>query len=140
MTNEFSNWLIQNGLSEAFTTNAGDTLYTNKAKKFGVLRKNGEYGVQSFYLDDIVEFKTYDDEKLIAEWNSMTSWRVLERSTRFSTNEVYMNIKLKNQQVLKLQIFRGTNGNIKRDSNDHINLFNYACQISQIIYNCANGV
>lgn len=140
MTNEFSNWLSQNGLTEAFTTNAGDTLYTNRDKKFGVLRKNGEYGVQSFYLDDIIDFKTYDDENLIAEWNYMTSWRVLERCTRFSTNEVYMNIRLKNQQVLKLQIFRGTNGNIKRDSNDHVNLFNYACQISQIIYNCATGV
>lgn len=27
MTNEFSNWLSQNGLTEAFTTNAGDALY-----------------------------------------------------------------------------------------------------------------
>ena len=139
MTNDFSSWLLQHGLSEAFTTQAGDTLYTNKEKKFGVLRKKGEYGVRSFYLDDIIEYKTYDDEKLITEWNCMTSWRVMERSTRFSTNEVYMNIKLRDQQVLKLQIFRATHGNVERDSIGHVNLFNYACQISQIIYNCATG-
>ena len=137
MTNEFSNWLSQNGLTEAFTTPAGDTLYINKQKKFGVLKKSGEYGVVSFYLDDIIEFRTYDDEKLIAEWNALSTWRILERYTRFSTNEVYVKIKLKNQTVLKLQIFLGTNGNIDRDSIDHKNLFNYACQISQFVYNCA---
>lgn len=140
MTNEFLQWLAKYGLTAAFTTSAGDTLYTNREKKFGVLAKNGEYGVQSFYLDDIIAFKTFDDENLIAEWNCWTSWRVLGRSTRFSTNEVYMDITLKNQQVLRLQIFRGVSRNVDRDSNEHINLFNYACQISQYIYNCANGL
>ncbi len=138
MTNDFASWLSQNGLVEAFTTSAGDTLYVNNEKKFGVLRKYGEYNVQSFYFSDMVEFKTYDDENLIAEWNCCTtSWRIGERSTRFSTNEVYMEIRLRNQLVIKMQLFRAAKKNISRDTKDHINLFNYACQISQIVYNCA---
>ena len=138
MANDFFSWLNENGLVEAFTTSAGDTLYVNNEKKFCVLRKHGEYNVQSFYFSDMVEFKTYDDEKLIAEWNCFTSsWRVCERSTRFSTNEVYMKIRLGNQLEIKLQIFRATNGNISRDTANHVNLFNYACQISQIVYNLA---
>lgn len=140
MNGNFESWLYENGLQHVFTTNAGDAFYANREKKFGVLRKNGEYGVQSFYLDDIIEFKTYDDEILIAEWNTMFSWRVLQRATYHSTNEVYMLIKLKNQMSLRLQIFRGTKGNIKRDSNEHVQLFNYACQISQLIYKCALGI
>lgn len=140
MTNDFANWLTKYGLTEAFTTSAGDTLYTNKQKKFGVLKKNGEYGVQSFYLDDIIGFQTYDDENLVAEWNQMTSWRVMPRSTHHSTNEIYAKIRLKNNSVLKLQIFKAIYGNIERESYEHVNLFNYACQISYIIYNCANGL
>ncbi|MBQ8038842.1 MAG: hypothetical protein IJ274_03055 [Lachnospiraceae bacterium] len=137
MAADFSTWLAENGLVETFTTNAGDTLYTNMEKKFGVLKKNGESGVQSFYLDDVIEIKTFDDEHLVLEWNScMTSWRVMERSTRFSTNEVYMDIRLQNQLVLRIQIFKGTKNNIKRQSNEHVNLLNYACQLSQIVYNC----
>lgn len=137
---DFSAWLEKYGLTETFTTHAGDGFYTNKAKKFGVLRKKGQQGVQSFYLDDIVAFQTYDDEKLIAEWEKMTSWRIMERATRHSTNEVYMDIRLKNQQVIRVQIFKGTEGNISRDSDTHVRLFNYACQLSRIVYNCALGL
>ncbi len=137
--NDFSCWLAQHGLTEAFTTAAGDSLYVNREKFFGVIRKRGEYGAHSFYLDDIIEFKTYDDENLIVEWNTASSWRLSDRSTRFSTNEVYMKIRFKNQQVLKLQIFNSVRGNVKRDTNEHIALLNYACQISQIVYNCATG-
>lgn len=137
ISNEFANWLNQNGLVEAFTTGAGDTLFVNHEKRFGVLRKNGEYGIQSFYLDDIIEVRTYDDENLVVDWNRMSSWRVMERSTRFSTNEVYMNVRMSNQLTLKIQIFRGVNGNVKRNTNDHINLLNYACQLSHIVYSLA---
>ncbi|MBQ4611965.1 MAG: hypothetical protein IJB26_00285 [Clostridia bacterium] len=142
MNNEFQIWLEQNGLTEAFTTSAGDALYVNRDKKFGVLRKHGEYGVHSFYLDDIIEFKTYDDENPVAEWSAYhdANWRLYERSTRFSTNEVYVNLRLRNQLVLKIQLFVGTTGNIRRDSYNHVNLYNYACQISHLLYNLANGI
>ena len=139
MANDFQEWLNQYGLVEAFTTQAGDTLYTNRQKKFGVLRKKGEYGVQSFYLDDIVGLNVYDDENLIVEWDCLSSLRALPRSTRFSTNEVYMEIRLKNQFIIRLQIFRAVNDNISRDSNDHVRLYSYACQLAQIVYNCATG-
>lgn len=139
MMNEFSQWLLQHGLTEAFTTAAGDSLYVNREKLFGVIRKRGEFGAHSFYLDDIVEFKTYDDENLIVEWNTASVWKLSDRSTRFSTNEVYMKIRFKNRQILKLQIFRATNGNIKRDTENHIALLNYACQISHIVYSYATG-
>ncbi len=139
MNNDFLNWLAQNGLTTAFVTNAGDGFYTNKEKKFGVLRKNGEYGAHSFYFDDIIEIQTYDDEHLIVEWSKFSAWKVSQRSTRFSTNEVYMNIRLRNQTVLRMQIFKAKSSNISRNSSDHVNLFTYACQISQIVYNCANG-
>ena len=135
MTNDFSEWLNQNGLVEAFTTQAGDSLYTNLQKKFGVIRRAGEFGVQSFYLDDVVGFKVYDDENLVVEWDCMTTWRILPRSTRYSTNEVYMQIRLKNQYVFRLQIFRAVNRNVERDTNDHVSLYNYACQLAQIVYN-----
>ena len=139
MTQEFSNWLAQNGLTEAFTTHAGDTLYVNKAKKFGVLRKNGEYGIKSFYLDDIVEIKTYDERRLIVSWDRLNSWTVTERSTRHSTSSVVMNITLRSQEVLKIQIFKATYGKIARNSSNYVNLLNYACQLSQIVCNCACG-
>lgn len=139
MNNEFANWLSQNGLVEAFTTGAGDTLYVNHEKRFGVLRKNGEYGVQSFYLDDVIEIRTYDDENLVVDWNRMSSWRVMNRSTRYSTNEVYMNVRMMNQLTLKIQIFHGVNGNIKRDSYDHVNLLNYACQVTHILFSLVNN-
>ena len=133
VNNEFSIWLKENGLIETITTSAGDSFYTNLEKHFGVIRKNGEYGVNSFYLDDVLEIRTYDDENLIMEWTCTSSSFWHQRSTRFSTNEVYMKIKLKNQLELKFQIFRATNGNISRNSNVHVDLFNYACQVSQLI-------
>ncbi len=137
MANDFATWLVENGLKEAFTTSAGDTLYFNMTKRFGVLKKKDEMGVQSFYLDDIIEIQTYDDENLVLDWNScMSAWRVMPRSTRFSTNEVYMNIRLQNQLVLRIQIFKAAKKNVERKSNDHVNLLNYACQLSQIVYNC----
>lgn len=137
MANDFATWLEENGLKEVFTTSAGDTLYFNMTKRFGVLKKKNEMGVQSFYLDDIIEIQTYDDENLVLDWNScMSAWRVMPRSTRFSTNEVYMNIRLQNQLVLRIQIFKAAKKNVERKSNDHVNLLNYACQLSQIVYNC----
>lgn len=137
MANDFATWLEENGLKEVFTTSAGDTLYFNMTKRFGVLKKKNEMGVQSFYLDDIIEIQTYDDENLVLDWNScMSAWRVMPRNTRFSTNEVYMNIRLQNQLVLRIQIFKAAKKNVERKSNDHVNLLNYACQLSQIVYNC----
>ena len=140
MTNEFSYWLAQNGLSEVFTTSAGDSMYVNRDKRFGVIRKRGEYAAHSFYLDDVVECRTFDDENLVLEWSKTTPWRLLERSTRFSTNQVFMNIRFSNNQVLKLEIFRGVNGNVKRNTGNHIDLLNYACQISQIVYSHVAGL
>ena len=133
MMDHFSVWLAQNGLTELFTTPAGDSMYINHKKQFGVIRKMGEYAAQSFYLDDIIECKTYDDEYMIAEWGIGMPWKLYERSTRYTTNQVYMNIRFKNSTVLKLQLFRGTNGNIKRDTNQHIDLLNYACRITQAV-------
>ena len=140
MTDQFSDWLAQHGLSTVFVTNAGDGFYANREKMFGVIRKNGEYGVHSFYLDDIVGFQTYDDEKLVTEWHTTTTWRVLPKSNSYSTNEVYMKLFMRNGSVLKLQIFQAKQGNVKRNSTDHVNLLNYACQLSQIIYNYANNI
>ena len=139
MTKEFADWLNQYELKEAFTTQAGDTLFTNLEKKFGVLRKKGEYMVQSFYLDDIMSFKVYDDENLIVEWDYMSSMRALSRNTRFSTNEVYMDLVRRNQSVIRIQIFRAVNGNISRSSTEHVGLYNYACQIAQVVYNSITG-
>lgn len=139
MTNDFANWLAQNGLVEAFTTTAGDALFVNLQKRFGVLKKCNDYGAQSFYLDDIFSIQTKDDEHLVAEWNRMTGWRTGERSTRYSTNEVYIIIRFANQTQVKLQVFHGTKGNISRDTYDHANLYNYACQLTQILYSFATG-
>ena len=139
MLNDFAAWLAHHGLKEIFTTNAGDSLYVNKEQGFGVIRKKGEYGTHSFYLDDIVGFQTYDDENLIINWSCTSSWTVSQRSTRYSTNEVFMKIRFKDQTILKLQIFHGIHGNITRNTSEHINLLNYACRISQVILNCATG-
>ena len=140
MTNDFSFWLAQNGLSEILTTAAGDSMYVNREKLFGVIRKRGEYAAHSFYLDDIVECKTYDDENLIVEWSKTTPWTLSERSIRYSTSQVFMKIRFRNNQILKLQIFLGTEGNIKRNTEKHIALLNYACQVSQIIYSHVAGL
>lgn len=135
---EFNNWLIQNGLTESFTTNAGDSFFTNMEKRFGVIKKADNYNVQSFYLDDIIEFKTLDERKVLYEWGRNSIWRTYDRISHHSTSNVYMKIWLRNGQTLIVQIFRATNGNISRSSNDYINLINYAGLLSQIIYNCAN--
>ena len=139
MTGEFSAWLAKYGLSESFTTPAGDAFYVNIPKKFGVLRKNGERGIQSFYLDDIVEFQTYDDENLVVEWGACYSWRMPERCTQYSTNEVYMKLRLKDGKTIRIQLFRATDYNILRTSPQHINLIEYARQISRVVYNCATA-
>ncbi len=135
MTNEFSQWLADNGLEELITTNAGDTIYINRGKKFGVLKRHGELNVNSFYLDDIVEIKTYDDEHLVAEWSCMSPLFTHERSTRHSANEVYMKIRMKNQFVLKVRIFRAKSGNIPRNSNGHVNLIGYSVQVTRMLCN-----
>ena len=137
MQENFNNWLIENNLSEVLTTNAGDTLYLNNEKRYLVLKKFGEYNTRAFYLDDIVEFNTYDDEKHVAYWIRGGSGGSKERSTSHSTNEVFMKIKLRDQSVVRLQIFKAKNKNIERDSQTHVNLFTYACQISQRIYDLA---
>lgn len=134
MDHHFSQWLESNGLTTAFVTHAGDGFYTNKTKGHGVIRKKGEYGAQSFYLDDIIGFQVYDDENLVTEWNVGSSWRIMPRCTRHSTNEVYMKLFMKNHSVIKLQIFRATMGNIDRRSSNHVDLLNYSCQIAQIVY------
>ena len=139
MMQEFSYWLARHGLVEVFTTSDGDSMYVNREKMFGVIRKRGEYAAHSFYLDDIIEFKTYDDENLIVEWSTTSPWNLRERSTRFTTNEVYMKIRFRNGQCIKLQIFRAYDGNIKRNTNEHIDLLNYACRISHIVFQCATG-
>ncbi len=131
MTNDFANWLVQNELTEAFTTAAGDSLFTNVKKLFGVIKKYGELGVHSFYLDDIIEVKTYDDEHLVVEWNRFSSWRMYPMSNRYSTNEIFMIIRLKDQTSLRLQFFRGTNGNIPRGTSGHADWINYAYQLTQ---------
>ena len=139
MMDSFASWLEQNGLTVALTTSAGDTLYVNREKRFAVLSKFGEYGGQSFNFDDVLEFKTYDDEILVAEWMRMSSWRVAPKGTRFSTNEVYMKIRLNNYQEMKMQIFHATNGNIPRESYEHANLMNYAWQVSQYFLGLITG-
>ena len=139
MTNDFANWLVQNGLVEAFTTTAGDALFVNPQKRFGVLKKCNDYGALSFYWDDVMSIQTKDDEHLVAEWNRMSGWRTNARNTRFSTNEVYINIRFSNHSEVKLQIFHGTKGNVSRDTFDHVNLYNYACQLTQILYGFITG-
>ena len=134
MHNDFSQWIEANNLSEVVTTQAGDSLYVNREKKYLVIKKAGSYNTQAFYLDDIIEFNTYDDEKLICNWIRDITGSTNQRSTSFSTNEDYMKIRLKNQTILRFQIFKAVNGNIERNSQSHVNLFSYACKISQAIY------
>ena len=134
VSSEFADWLVRYGLTEVFTTVSGDAFYVNKDKRYAVIKRKNQQGVYSFYLDDVLEFRTYDDEKLIAEWNRTTSWHVMERPKGFSTNEVKMRIFLKDSHMVDLQIFKGLRSNISRDSADHVRLFNYACHISQVVY------
>ena len=136
----FPEWLSQNGLSEVLTTGAGDTLYTNIPKLFGVLKKAGEHGVYSFYLDDIVGSRTYDDGFLVAEWYGDGVWHYFEKQTKHSTSEMYIQLLLKNNQILKLQLFKAAYRNLPRDSYDHLKLFDYACQMSGYIYDFVNNL
>lgn len=140
MMNSFMEWVEENGLSLVFTTAAGDSFYVNREKGFGVIKKVNDYGAHSFFLTDIAEIRTYDDEHLVAEWNSMASWRTEERSTRYSTNEMYMKISFRTRPGVRLQIFRATRGNIDRNTLDHMNLYNYACQLTQILSAAASGM
>lgn len=134
MQNSFSEWLENNNLTEVFTTNAGDTVYANKEKRFAVIKKAGEYTTRAFYFDDVIGFDTKDDEKLISNWIRGISGGTNRRSTSHSTSEVYMEIKLKDNSKIKLQIFKAKGKNIERDSQTHVNLFVYACQVSQSFY------
>ncbi len=139
MLNEFRKWLDDNGLKEEFTTLYGDSFYTNRAKQFGVLRQKDVFEVKSFYLDDIIEIKAYDDENLVAEWNCISALRFSQRNTHHSTNEMYVKIRLRDQSVLKIQIFKAAGQNIQRHSDNHVRLYNYICQISRLLHNCAMG-
>lgn len=141
MEQAFNQWLESNGLVKVFTTNAGDTFYANKQKKFGVLRKNGSYYVDSFYFDEILEFRTYDDENLLTEWSLyLPNIRSLPKSNRHSTNEVYITFQLSNGRKLRLQVFKAVFSNISRDSQNHADLMNYAYQLSHIIYSYIKGI
>lgn len=133
MTVEFENWLAANGLSLVFTTSAGDTFFANEEKRFGLIQRSGEVGGNSFYLDDVTELTIRDDENTLIHWTAYAGWQTYPRSTRHSTNEVFMIIRLQNGMNMRLQVFRGTRGNVTRTSPDHVNLCNYACQLAQII-------
>ncbi len=137
MNADFSQWLQQNGLQEVFTTSVGDRFYVNTEKKFGVLKKQGEYGAYSFYLDDIVSFETYDDEILVEEWNRAGIWRAPERATHHSTCEVNLILGLKTGQKFKIRLFRAMGENVKRNSREHADLHYYARRIGYAIYTYA---
>ena len=134
MSTDFNTWLAENGLALLFTTITGDSFYVNREKRFGVVRTVGTYSVQSFYLDDIIEIKTKDDEKLVYEWTTNTGWKIPQRSTSHSTNEVYMKLRMKNTGDIRLQIFKATGRNVERNTYEHANLINYACQISHAVF------
>lgn len=140
MTGDFQHWLAQNGLTPVFTTSAGDTLYASYTQRFAFLQKYGMVGGQSFFLHDVVEVQTFDDENMVATWNRMMPFQMMPRSTSHSSNEVYMKIRLSNYQIIKVQIFKATHDNIERDSIAHANLYNYACQLSHVWYRCVMGV
>lgn len=139
MTKDFAEWLAQNGLAAIFTTSAGDSFFANRDKKFGVIKRAGEYNTFSFYLDDIVGFTTFDDENLVAEWKYRSPWRILPRNTNFSTEEVFINISFRNGSSIRLCIFKAVGSNVRRNTNEHIELLNYACRISHAVYDLANG-
>ncbi len=137
MTADFQKWLNENNLEHLFTTPAGDSFWANREKKFGVLQRNGEIGASSFYLDDIMEITTYDDENTLVHWSSISPWRVMPRQTIHSSYQFYTMIKLKNQLELRIQIYRSTDRNVVRNSDEFHNIANYALQISQCLYGCA---
>ncbi len=141
MEQAFSKWLADNGLVKAFTTNAGDSFYVNREKKFGVIKNADNYSVQSFYLDDVMALIVNDDENLLVEWNTfMPALRYLPKSYRHSTSEIKMRIQLLNGMELRLQIFRADGySKVVRESQAHVALVNYAAQITQIFYNYIKG-
>lgn len=140
MNYDFHQWLQQNGLVELFTTNAGDSFYYNKDKGYGAIKTANPFNVQTFYLNDVMGFQTKDDEILVASWVQGSMFNTSPKGTRFSTNEVYMNVSFRSQMPIKLQIFRaGRGGNISRDKAEHWNLYNYACQLSQMVMSCVTG-
>ena len=135
----FAKWLEQNDLILALCTSAGDCVYVNRQKRFGVLEKFEERGVQSFYLDDIVAFETRDDEKMIARWEKNGAWGVEPKSDRHSTNEMCMNLRLVDGKKLTVQLFKAAERNVERDSEGHRRLYRYACNSSQCLYNLIAG-
>ncbi|MBR2724794.1 MAG: hypothetical protein IKB72_05095 [Ruminococcus sp.] len=141
MEQAFSKWLDDNGLVKAFTTNAGDSFYVNREKKFGVVRNGAGYSVQSFYFEDVLGIRTYDDENLLCEWSLyMPTLRNMPKSNRYSTNEIKMRIQLDNGMELKIQIFRATHGNVVRESSTHVDLVNYAACITRLLYEYIRGI
>lgn len=141
MEQAFSKWLEDNGLVKVFTTNAGDSFYANREKKFGVIRNGAGYSVLSFYFEDILGIRTFDDENLLCEWSLyMPTLRYLPKSNSHSTNEINMRIQMSNGVEYRIQIFRATYGNIRRDSATHVDLVNYAAQITQLFHNHIRGI
>ncbi len=137
MTNEFSLWLQQNNLVELFTTIAGDSFYYNKEKGFGAIKSQNPFNVQTFYLNDVTGFETKDDEIRVACWSCGGMWSTAPKGTRHSSNEFYMYFSLGSQPRIKLQIFKAQNrNNIPRSSTEHWKMYNYACQLSQLAFQC----
>lgn len=139
MDASFAKWLEQNGLVLAFCTSAGDCVYVNRQKGFGVLEKFDERGAQSFYLEDVVAFETRDDEKLVARWERNGTWGVEPRADKHSTNEMYLCLRLADGKVLKVQLFRAAAHNVERATEAHQRLYRYACNSSQCMYNLIVG-
>ena len=139
MDNRFNAWLEQNGLTLAFSTSAGDCVYVNRQKMFGVLKKYDENGAISFYLDYIVGFETYDDEILVARWNRSGLWGVEPKGARYSTSQVYVKMHMRDGRTLRVTLFKALEKNIDRQSDTHQRLYTYACQMSQCVYNLAVG-
>ena len=139
MDNGFFQWLQQNQLKELFTTSAGDTFYYNKERGIGAIKTMNPFNVQSFNLNDVYGFETKDDEILVSSWNRNSFKMVAPKGTRYSTNEVYINITFMTRPPIKLQVFRAVSGNISRSTPNHWGLYNYACQLSQSLYDCIMG-
>lgn len=137
MTNEFNAWLQQNNLVELFTTVAGDSFYYNKELGFGAVKNQNPFNVQTFYLNDVKGFETKDDEIRVAAWTQGGVWSTFPKGTRHSSNELYIYFTFGNQPRIKLQIFKAQNrNNISRSSTEHWRMYNYACQLSQLLFQC----
>ncbi len=141
MTNDFYNWLAKNGLTELFTTRARDSLYVNTAKGFFVVRKDGEFGVSTYYLGDIMGVRVTDDEHTLVEWDRFASWKVHPRSERYSCSGIKMTLYLNNGTSIALWLFnsRIEGKKIPRTSNEHVDMCNYACNLAQSLVSCCSG-